>query len=368
VVGAAAGALAAVFLIASVDYQTQALSGMESALAVVLGLAVLAMLLEGCDTWAGVLLGLALFNKLDAGLLAVAVAVVFLVVMRRPPWRIVAISAAVVAPWIVFSTAYFGSPLPYSMTQKLTTGGNPASAYDPGWIVDALRADAVIPIALLALGAMFAVPALARTKPRAALVLGACVGWGAVHGVVYSVLDLGDPYPWYKTVIFPPMAIGAACALGFAARAARGTSRPIVLAVIAAVVLVGLGLPANEFAPLRAVGRTVLHGHRPDDYEAFEATRRKAGSYLARIAGDDDVIKTCYGWIAYEATEHPIKETCPLNTRRRVGAPRWLVVISFPGVLDPSLPRGASIRKTFTSDVGVGGATYVIELARPARS
>jgi hypothetical protein len=366
IAGVAAGALAALFLIASIDYRTQALSGMEAALTAVLGLLVLVALLEGRDNWAGVLLGLALLSKLDAGLLALGIAVCYLLLLRRPPWRIVVISAAVLAPWLLFSLAYFGSPLPYGMTQKLTAVGDPASSLDRSWIFDAVRVDGTMPIALLAVAALGAVPWLARVDARRSLVLATCVAWALLHGLVYSFLDLGDQYPWYKTVLFPPLAIGAACALGLMARAARAPDRAMVFAVVGVVVIVAVGLPMERLGPLGTTARTVARGHELDDYEAFEVTRRAAGRFLARVADGDDVIENCYGWIAYEAIDNPISETetCSLNTRRQVGEPRWLVVVSFPGHRMPAVPPGGEVRATFTSDVGPGGQTFVISVGR----
>jgi hypothetical protein len=87
--GLLGGVLALIFIATCFDFQIEALSGMESGLAVVLGLAVLACVLDEHDTATGLFLGLALWNKLDAGLLALAITLVFLAVVRRPPWRII---------------------------------------------------------------------------------------------------------------------------------------------------------------------------------------------------------------------------------------------------------------------------------------
>jgi hypothetical protein len=54
--------------------------------------------------------GLVLF-----GLLAVCLAYQ----QRRLPWRDLGLAALIVAPWIVFATVYFGSPIPTSLTAKL---------------------------------------------------------------------------------------------------------------------------------------------------------------------------------------------------------------------------------------------------------
>ena len=362
IAGLAAGLVAAVFLLVSLEYEVLALSGMESALAAALGLAAIALLLEERETWAAIFLGLALVNKLDAGMLALAIAVVYVAIMRRPPWRIIAISAAVLAPWLVFSLAYFGSVLPYSMTQKLGPVQNPSNVYDPSWILDAIRANGSLLVALLALGAVAAIPALARTNRYFALALGTCLGWPLLHGLVFSVLNFGDPYPWYRTVLYPPMAIAAAVTVVLAVRAAG--SRPIAIAAAAAVVVFVAGITDTRFGNAGTVVRTVAHGHQIDGSEAFEATRRDAGRYVGRVAAEHDVITTCYGWVAYGALDNPISETCPLNTRVGVGPPRWVVVVSYPGVRAPKIPAGGELKRSFLSDSPPGGATYVIEIPK----
>jgi hypothetical protein len=111
--------------------------------------------------------------------------------------------------------------------------------------------------------------------------------------------------------------------------------------------------------------RTIAHGHEIDGYEAFEATRRDAGVYLGRVAAKRDAIATCSGWIAYGALDNSISETCPLNTRKRVGPVRWVVDVSFPGIRTPTV-RGGEVARRFVSDPPPQGATYVFELRAPS--
>src|SRR5205807_2245641 len=40
--------------------------------------------------------------------------------MKRIPWRALALFAAILVPWVLFATWYFGSPIPTSMVAKLT--------------------------------------------------------------------------------------------------------------------------------------------------------------------------------------------------------------------------------------------------------
>ena len=86
------------------------------------------------------LLGLALINKLDAGMLAVAVAGTYLVVLRKPPWRVIGAAVVVFTPWMLVATAYFGSVIPFSFTQKASSQvDNPMAIQSRTWILEALR-------------------------------------------------------------------------------------------------------------------------------------------------------------------------------------------------------------------------------------
>lgn len=366
IAGFVAGVLGTIFIVSWVEFQTQGLFGMESALAAALGLAVLVALREDRDTLAGVLLGLAVLNKLDAGFLAVAVAGAYLLVLRRPPWRVAWVSAVVVAPWLLFSTVYFGSPLPHSFTQKASDQvANPTWVFDRTWIFDAIQRQGMMLLVVLGLAALAAVPMLIRTKPRAAVALVGCVAWPVLHGLAFSLIDLGDAYSWYLTVLYPPTAVAAACALGFLFKAVAASSRVLALAVTAAIVVVAIGLPDGRTGSFGRVADAVLNGHEQSDYEAFENVRREAGKALGELAEPGDVVETCYGWIAFEAFEHPIAETCPLNTSEPVGPPRWGVLTTYPGTDAPAVPENATVVDSFVSELGQGGRIDVVEYTDP---
>lgn len=364
--GLAAGALAGAVLVSWSDYEAQALSGMESALAVVLGLAVLIALLDDRETLAGVLLGLALLNKLDAGFLAVAVGVAVLIVRRRPPWRLAFISGAILAPWLAFSTWYFGSPLPNSMTQKV--GGevvNPGWEHDPLWVLRGFNASSTIPLVVLAISSVAVVPLLVRARRLgAATSLLACVGWGAAHGLAFSLVPLGDAYPWYRTVLFPTVAVGSAVAIVAVGELvlARLHVRPWLLrrAALGGLVLATLLAIQVQNGAGRTLAGTLRHGHVTTQYEAFEVQRREAGRHLGRVAEPGDVIATCFGWVAYGAIENPILETCPLNTREPVADPRWMTLVVYPGTGAPEVPPDWRLDASFVSTVGEGGRVDVL--------
>ena len=351
IAGLIAAVLAAIFLLTWGDFLSQSLSGMESSLAVVLGLAVIIALREQRDGWAGVLIGLALINKLDAGMLAVAVAVAYLVVLRKPPWRVMGAAIVVFTPWMLIATAYFGSVIPFSFTQKASSQvDNPMANQSRTWILEALRDQKVIPLLLLALAATAAVVWLARSVPRAALALGVCVVWPIFHGLVFSLLKLGDRYPWYLTALYAPLAIAASCAIAVAVNAVKGWWRVGAAVIAVAVVAVSLGTVDRPGGRVRNVADTIVNGNSGTDFDKVESTRRDAAKYLATIIEPGEVIATCFGWFAYESRTNPILETCPLNTRLPVDPPRYGTALVMPSNVEPDIPSTARIVATFISD------------------
>ena len=67
---------------------------------------------------AAVLGALAVLTRPDALLLPGLIALYDIGLRRRIPWEAAALFAAVLAPWLIFATIYFGSPLPLSITAK----------------------------------------------------------------------------------------------------------------------------------------------------------------------------------------------------------------------------------------------------------
>jgi len=99
--------------------------------------------------------------------------------------------------------------------------------------------------------------------------------------------------------------------------------------------------------------KTTLRGRETTDFELFEQARRDAGRYVGRRAAAGEVVRTCYGWIAYGAIDQPIDEVCPLSTREDVGPPRWFVVSYLDGDTRAVLPPDAELVREFRSPLGV---------------
>jgi hypothetical protein len=331
-------------------------------MAAALGLGAILALRVKRDGLAGVLVALALINKLDAGMLAVAVAAAYLLVMRRPPWRVMGFAIATFSPWLVFSTAYFGSVLPYSFTQKAAGEvDNPAANVTRDWILKSLEAQGVLLLVALGVAALLVVPFVARRDRRAGLALLACVLWPAAHGLVFSVVKLGDRYPWYLTVLYPPLAVAGACLIGFVVSLVPGWTKVIAVGAAAVLLAFGLGFTDRAGGRLAATADTVRNGRPYDEYESVENARRAAAKHLDSIAAPGDVIATCFGWFAFEAPDHQILETCPLNTRKPVGNPRWGTLYTVPASAPaPPLAGGTEIVATFYSDVEPGARIDIV--------
>ncbi len=360
-VGLVGGVVGGSMLLVWYDFASQGLSGMESTFATFLALATLVALVHDRENWAGVFLGLALFNKLDAGLLAVAIAVAYVAVRHRPPWRIAAVSAAVVAPWFAFSTVYFGSPLPYSFSQK--AGGqvvNPTVDPTPWWVVDSLSDQEVIPVvALAALALAVAAHLAVRGRQPAAIAVGAAVLWAVGHGTAFSLLDLGDRYPWYMTALYPPLAYAAGCTVGYVFNLVRTQRAGLTIpALVATAVVFGV---ATHGASTTWDGRTrtlidrVQAGPATNDYLQFEIARRAAGQRIDELAEPGEVVATCYGWIAYGAFDNTILETCPLNTRRPVGPEQWSIMSYWPDTGAPTTDDPSLVESIRSEGVELDG-------------
>jgi hypothetical protein len=298
------GILAGVLLVIDPFFRDWALSGMESVLATALGLAVVASLLHGRTRAAGVFLGLAVINKLDAGLLAVAVAGAWVLVRRRFPFMLTAISLAVALPWFVFATIYFGSPVPNSLLTKMQGGEN--LPFDRLEIVHFLTAPARLASVLLAAALVWYYRRLDAPARLATVTL---AGWFLLHALALSIVNLGSPYPWYKTVLIPPIII-LACAF-FGRVFAELPSRLAVAAQLGVAALLAFCVVTASLATVRES----LAGNPITVYEAFDADRRASGEFLARHAAPDEVVSSSFGWVAFPIPDHPFNDLSGLNSR-----------------------------------------------------
>ncbi|MBE7512909.1 MAG: hypothetical protein HS103_08860 [Anaerolineales bacterium] len=103
---------------------TFAVGGMETSFAILWMVAAVYTYLTERPLWLGFFAGLGLFTRIDAALwIAPLFAHQALLSLReRPPLRLALrtwlVTALTIAPWVVFSLAYFGSPVPRSLAAK----------------------------------------------------------------------------------------------------------------------------------------------------------------------------------------------------------------------------------------------------------
>jgi hypothetical protein len=348
-----AGLLAGILLVAEGFFRYHALSGMESILAVFLGLAVVAAILNGNETATGIFLGLAVWNKLDAGLLAIAVAAAWVLIKGRFPIRVAVVSAAVILPWAVFAQYYFGSPVPNSLIVKLEGSGPP---FDHLWVIDFLLSNGRWCLVLLALAAFGVLRPLSERARLAALTLG---GWFLLHATALSLVDLGDYYPWYLTVLLPPPIILACTAIGRILHAPLPPYAKVPLGVAMAFLL---GL-ATE-GPVMATYRHLASGSPIEAWEAFDNDRRMAGIFLDQFAAGNEVVASSFGWVAFEA-RRPFNDTTRLNSRRFLEPDLYLVSHGVPWTernVPPVGPAGFEALATFNlaSDLFPGYSWFTV--------
>lgn len=288
--GVLGGLIAGGLLPAEPFFRAQVLSGMECGLAVCLGLLAVLLYLEKRPGLAGIAVGLAVWNKLDA--LAIAAALVALAVWRerRVPRALVAGALLGSVPWFLFAFVYFGSAVPQSLLAKLSTAK--AVAFDPWWVGRFLVDGRFWPLLLVATSMVLLA---LRRRDREAVAEVTLAAWWLLHAVAYSSIDLGAPYPWYLTVLVPPLVISAAVAAGRLARPSvlRPTQRTMLAAGVAAALLAPPGW-RDSLRGLRAPPPLA-------DWEAFEADRRLAGVFLDQFSAPEEIVASGYGWVAFES-------------------------------------------------------------------
>ncbi len=311
-------------------YRDQALSGMESVLAADLGLLAILFGVKGRAGAAGLCIGLALVNKLDAGFLALAVALAWLAAYRRVSLRMVLVAFAVFAPWCAFAAIYFGSPLPNSMLVKL---GHHIVPFDRLWIAAHFGSSQY---ALMSLPIAFQLLASSRDGPPRRFGSWALAAWFLLHGLAFSLIDLGDNYPWYLTVMIPPWLCLAVAGISAGPRRLGARSWPGWLAAVAAASCVALStrdtVRESTVSPLR-------EGSPIRNWEAFDADRRLAGVFLERHSLAREVVESAFGWVAYES-RRPFNDASGLNSRELLPDLAYWVGHGVPYATGSNPPRG----------------------------
>ena len=98
-----------------VNMETQ---GMETPLVLFLMAAAWHAQARGRVVWVGVLTGLLLWTRMDLFLWPLVLAIATALTDWKAAVRLALATAGTFLPWVLFSTAYFGSPIPYTITAK----------------------------------------------------------------------------------------------------------------------------------------------------------------------------------------------------------------------------------------------------------
>lgn len=115
-----AGLFAALLYALSSTPISVSIGGMEAGLVACAGLAAITAYIAGKSRPLYILGALLFLLRIDGILLFILLALGLAVRQRRIPWQDVGLFILLILPWLVFAAFYFGSPIPASLTAKLT--------------------------------------------------------------------------------------------------------------------------------------------------------------------------------------------------------------------------------------------------------
>ncbi|HVQ39679.1 MAG TPA: hypothetical protein VMS31_19220, partial [Pyrinomonadaceae bacterium] len=273
------------------------------------------------------------------------------------------VSFATVMPWALFAFFYFGSPIPHSFIAKIYLQDSPVKNFDHSWIWKFLLSDNRI---IFGMVAFVSLAFLRGYKSNERLAVVTLFSWFLFHVLAFSLMSLGDYYPWYLTVLVPPIII-LSCA--FAGQlATRNSGLPYRVAVGAATVLI---LWFTASGPARATYKDLASGHPVTSWDAFENDRRLAGIFLNQYADKNELLECGFGWPAFES-KLPVNDTGLLNSKIMRQPVAYQVYHGLPwdrGTHPPELAPGYSPLATFnlTSDLYPGWSWFTV-FGRPDSS
>lgn len=161
---------------------------------------------------AGLLLALALLTRGEALIPTVVILCHSVLTTRRIPWRAMAVFFAILAPWLLFCFAVFGSPLTQSLAAKMAQRRAGFGPFMPGaifWVKDVVFHGKRLTMAFVPLIVLGALGCLLRARSWLPF-----FAWIAAQTAGYLVLDLPF-FHWYIAHI----GLGVAVLCGLAAAA-----------------------------------------------------------------------------------------------------------------------------------------------------
>jgi len=200
-----AALIAAATLAVSPAFLEYSVSGMETSLYVALIMAALWASTHRREWVTGLMVGLVALCRPEGGLLGAAVCGTLLRRSPRSAGRVALVAAAVVLPWVVFASVYFGNPLPASIRAKWAAATDPLASlrviravYLHGW--------SLVLSVLAALG-------VARLWMTAGDTVKAWIVWASVYTAIFTAARAFNLYLWYFSPLLPLYFAGVAVAL-----------------------------------------------------------------------------------------------------------------------------------------------------------
>ncbi|MGD2165720.1 MAG: hypothetical protein PVH50_09335, partial [Anaerolineae bacterium] len=319
------GLLSAAILLVQGSFLRYSMAGMETPLYTLFIVLALLVLSEDMTQLGACLAALAVLMRLD-GLAIAGTALLCSFVRRRElPWREAGIMALILAPWIIFAWAYFGSPLPQSMLAKQQHFR--AQQRTIFWIWDYLfvrpmgRNMFLTPLA--ALGMFLPL----RREIVSSKWLAPSV-WLTAYLAAYTLVHI-DFYEWYLVPAFPVLACFASNGIAATVRAA-GRIGWIPSALRRAVVGVGVSALLLPYGRHAYPHVTSYKGY----LSSLEASRVAVGAWLLDQTAPEAVVETgAIGHIGYVSKRHILDSAGLVTTRHlRVGTEPDYLVLQYPPV------------------------------------
>jgi hypothetical protein len=354
------GLIAALILAISPQFVTYSISGLETSFYIAILLSAWALYVFGHVLPAFVMAGVAGIVRPDALLMAMALYADRLLGTRRVELRLILVALLAAAPWLVFATFYFGSPIPNSVTTKageswLTDGSfqstgilaayflrptNGVAGNDKNLLFTLLFAIGSIPI-VGSTWRRFHSGKTHSTPPRSYLLpleqlhgLFSLLLWAMLYVLAFSLSDAFALAPWYFIPLYPAYFAVALVGLGWLAdRLLPNVLARVRMADWGELILFPLLLVILALLPSRL---RVQQAHLNDWIAQREGAYRHAAEFVAVHSDPSDRIGANeIGAIGYYSS-HYIVDLAGLVTLRPRGEgvietlwrhrPQWLIV------------------------------------------
>jgi hypothetical protein len=288
------------------------MSGMETQLAVAILLAAVYHTLQRHHVAIGIITGLAVLARPDLLLWVVPIVTWALLQGYRALLKVVIPAALLVAPWVVFTTIYYGSPVPNTVLAKAAAYGSMPSLgssldqwiswaghqlstsalallrafmpfYEDGTVVAAPLHAGVLSVVGLAMMALAAAGAWRLRHFPAWWPAGAYISLFVLYWC--SLLPPVGYFNWY----LPPFTALVALLIGAGLESLRGKRRSTSTG-LALVLSLGVGLHVPFSIPLE----------RAVQLQVDDGIRREVGLYLAEVVPPGDAVTAeAAGYIGY---------------------------------------------------------------------